>query len=129
MCHRLASNDRNVFWVDEGCHPQTIAVMSTRAEPTGIEVKVGDAVAKEQVLGRSGATGLALGDHLHYEVLVSGISVTPLEWWDAKWIRDRINKPLKDAGLPEIAGLDRAASSDSSAASDEKPKPPRRRRR
>ena len=60
---------------------------------------------------------------------MSGISVTPLEWWDAKWIRDRINKPLKDAGLPEIAGLDRASAADSpSASAAEKPKPTSRRR-
>ena len=29
-----------VFWVDEECHPQTIDVVRTRAEPLGIEVKV-----------------------------------------------------------------------------------------
>jgi hypothetical protein len=33
------------------------------------------------------------------------MSVTPLEWWDAKWIRDRVNRPLKQAGLQEIAGV------------------------
>jgi murein DD-endopeptidase MepM/ murein hydrolase activator NlpD len=70
-----------------------------------IGVKVGDAVDKEQELGRSGDTGLAVGDHLHYEVLVNGISVTPVEFWDAKWIRDRFNGPLKAAGLPVIAGV------------------------
>ena len=57
------------------------------------------------MLGHSGTTGLAVGDHIHFEVLVSGVSVTPVEWWDGKWIRDRVNKPLKDAGLPEIAGV------------------------
>ena len=88
-------------------------------------VKVGDAVDKEQELGRTGATGLAMGDHLHYEVLVNGISVTPLEWWDAKWMRDRINKPLKDAGLPEIAGLERGGPTDDEG----KPAPRRRRAR
>jgi murein DD-endopeptidase MepM/ murein hydrolase activator NlpD len=68
-------------------------------------VKAGDAIAKGQSLGRTGTTGLATGDHLHFEVLVSGVSVTPLEWWDGRWIRDRVNKPLKDAGLPQFAGL------------------------
>jgi murein DD-endopeptidase MepM/ murein hydrolase activator NlpD len=63
-------------------------------------------------MGRSGATGLAVGDHLHYEVLVNGVSVTPLEWWDAKWIRDRFNGPLKAAGLAEIAGVEGAAGDD-----------------
>jgi hypothetical protein len=39
-------------------------------------------------------------------VLVHGVSVTPLEWWDARWLRDHIAKPLAEAGLPAIAGLD-----------------------
>jgi murein DD-endopeptidase MepM/ murein hydrolase activator NlpD len=70
-----------------------------------IGVKVGEAVERGQELGRSGDTGLAIGDHLHYEVLVNGISVTPIEFWDAKWIRDRFNGPLKAAGLAVIAGV------------------------
>ena len=41
MCNRLSQGDRNVFWVDSDCHPQTISVVTTRAEPIGIEVRVG----------------------------------------------------------------------------------------
>lgn len=37
-----AKNCSNVFFVDSDCHPQTIAVIQTRAEPLGIEVAVGD---------------------------------------------------------------------------------------
>ena len=83
----------------------------------------GDKVTMGQELGRSGTTGLAVGDHLHFEVLVSGVSVTPIEWWDGKWIRDRVNRPLKQAGLPEIAGVGEVP--DESAAA---PRPARRRR-
>jgi murein DD-endopeptidase MepM/ murein hydrolase activator NlpD len=90
----------NAVIVDHGLGLQTLyAHLST------IDVKMGDPVTKGQQLGHSGSTGLAVGDHLHFEVLVSGISVTPVEWWDGKWIRDRVNKPLKQAGLPEIAGI------------------------
>ena len=96
----------NTVIVDHGLGLQTLyAHLST------IAVKEGDAVAKGQELGRSGTTGLAVGDHLHFEVLISGVSVTPLEWWDGRWIRDRVNKPLKDAGLPEIGPAEPAASS------------------
>jgi murein DD-endopeptidase MepM/ murein hydrolase activator NlpD len=113
----------NAVVIDHGLGLQTLY-----GHLSSIDVKPGDSVDKEQVLGRTGATGLAIGDHLHYEVLVNGISVTPLEWWDAKWIRDRVNKPLKDAGLPEIAGLERGGNA---ADGDEvKPvKPASRRRR
>jgi len=91
----------NTVIVDHG-----LGLMTLYGHLSSIDVKPGDAVTKGQELGRSGSTGLAIGDHLHYEVLVHGISVTPLEWWDAKWIRDRISKPLKAAGLPEIVGAE-----------------------
>jgi murein DD-endopeptidase MepM/ murein hydrolase activator NlpD len=90
----------NTVIVDHGLGLQTLyAHLST------LDVKAGDKITKGQEVGRSGTTGLAVGDHLHFEVLVSGISVTPIEWWDGKWIRDRVNKPLKEAGLPEVAGV------------------------
>lgn len=87
----------NTVIVDHGLGLQTLY-----AHLSSMAVQRGDKVAKGQELGRTGATGLALGDHLHFEVLVSGISVTPLEWWDARWIRDRINGPLREASLPAI---------------------------
>ncbi len=90
----------NTVVIDHGLGLQTLY-----AHLSSTTVKVGDAVEKGQEIARTGSTGLAIGDHLHYEVLVNGISVTPLEWWDAKWIRDRVNRPLRDAGLPEIAGV------------------------
>jgi murein DD-endopeptidase MepM/ murein hydrolase activator NlpD len=59
-----------------------------------IDVKVGDSVQKEQVMGRSGATGLAGGDHIHYSIQVDGVQVNPVEWWDEHWIKDRILSKL-----------------------------------
>ena len=67
---------------------------------SSIAVKEGDEVKQGQELGRSGTTGLAVGDHLHYEVLIHGVSVTPVEWWDGKWIRDHIGRPLMEANVP-----------------------------
>jgi murein DD-endopeptidase MepM/ murein hydrolase activator NlpD len=111
----------NTVIVDHGLGLQTLY-----AHLSSIDVKPGDKVTKGQPLGRTGATGLAIGDHLHFEVLVSGVSVTPLEWWDGKWIRDRVNRPLKQAGLQEIAGLGAVpAAEDAPAASA---RPARRRR-
>ncbi len=42
MAERVARSRARAFFVDEGCHPQTIAVIATRARPLGIEVVVGD---------------------------------------------------------------------------------------
>ena len=43
MCYRLhKGKDAATFFVDQNVHPQTLAVLRTRAEPLGIEVAVGD---------------------------------------------------------------------------------------
>jgi glycine dehydrogenase len=42
MSHRLHKGQANAFFVSSLCHPQTIAVVQTRAEPLGIPVIVGD---------------------------------------------------------------------------------------
>jgi murein DD-endopeptidase MepM/ murein hydrolase activator NlpD len=63
-----------------------------------IDVKVGQSVARGQIIGRSGETGLAGGDHLHFETFIQGHSVSPIEWLDAKWIRDNVANKLESAG-------------------------------
>jgi glycine dehydrogenase len=45
LCHRVTKGKRSVFFVADGCHPQTIAVVRTRAEALGLEVRVGDAAS------------------------------------------------------------------------------------
>jgi len=82
------------------------------AHLSSLSVKEGDKVEKGQELGRTGSTGLAVGDHLHYEVLIHGIPVTPLEWWDARWIRDHIGRPLRDANLSSVMAGAAPASED-----------------
>ncbi|GIU93322.1 MAG: glycine dehydrogenase (decarboxylating) [Acidimicrobiia bacterium] len=47
MCRRVAGAGRGVFLVDRDCHPQTIEVVRTRAEPTGVEIVVGDPASFE----------------------------------------------------------------------------------
>ena len=97
----------NAVVVDHGLGLQTLY-----AHLSSIAVKEGDPVTKEQELGRTGSTGLALGDHLHYEVLINGVSVTPLEWWDARWIRDHIGRPLREANLPLVQSIMPASARD-----------------
>ena len=42
MCHRIVGDERTEFFVSSDCHPQTINVVRTRAEPLGINVVVDD---------------------------------------------------------------------------------------
>ncbi|CAO0823144.1 M23 family metallopeptidase [Desulfarculales bacterium] len=65
-----------------------------------ISVRLGQMVLLEGVLGRSGATGLALGDHLHVSILVGGVFVNPTEWWDPHWIQDNVVLRFQEASLP-----------------------------
>ncbi len=61
---------------------------------SSLEVEVGDEVEAGGLLGFSGATGLAGGDHLHFALLVGDIYVDPIEWWDPKWVREHIDAQL-----------------------------------
>jgi murein DD-endopeptidase MepM/ murein hydrolase activator NlpD len=70
---------------------------------SAIDVKVGDRIAPKQILGRTGETGLAGGDHLHYGVYLHGVAVLPVEWWDGKWINDNIAPKLEGQSGDEIA--------------------------
>jgi len=60
-----------------------------------VDVSAGDEVAKGDLLGLSGATGLAGGDHLHFAILVGGTYVDPLEWWDPAWVKTHIEARLE----------------------------------
>jgi murein DD-endopeptidase MepM/ murein hydrolase activator NlpD len=82
----------NTVIIDHG-----MGVQSLYAHLSSIAVKVGDMVEKAQELGRSGMTGMAQGDHLHFTMLVNGQMVNPVEWWDPHWIQDRIIRKLREA--------------------------------
>jgi murein DD-endopeptidase MepM/ murein hydrolase activator NlpD len=73
-------------------HGQGIA--SLYGHLSGMEVAVGDMVKKGDIIGYTGQTGLAGGDHLHFSMLVHGIFVNPMEWIDEHWIEDNITKKL-----------------------------------
>jgi murein DD-endopeptidase MepM/ murein hydrolase activator NlpD len=75
-----------------------LGVQSLYGHLSAIDVKVGDHVDKGQVMGRSGLTGLAAGDHLHFTMLVDGHPVNPVEWWDTKWMQDRVLRKIAAAG-------------------------------
>jgi murein DD-endopeptidase MepM/ murein hydrolase activator NlpD len=75
-----------------------MGVLSLYGHLRSFDVQDGDMVRKGQTIGRSGMTGLAGGDHLHFTMLVSGHPVNPVEWWDAHWIQDRVDRKLRELG-------------------------------
>ncbi len=58
-------------------------------------VNKGDRVKAGQVIANTGSTGLALGDHLHFGVLVQGVEVRPEEWMDRSWMKTNVFNILK----------------------------------
>ncbi|HEX7020073.1 MAG TPA: M23 family metallopeptidase [Gemmatimonadaceae bacterium] len=82
----------NCVIIDHG-----MGVQSLYGHLSSISVQAGDMVKKEQEIGRTGMTGLAGGDHLHFTMLLDGQMVNPVEWWDAHWIQDRILRKLHEA--------------------------------
>ncbi len=76
-----------------------MGLQSLYAHLSVVGVKVGDTVRMNDELGRSGTTGLAGGDHLHFTMLLGGRAVTPIDWWSAQWVEDRITRKLKEAGM------------------------------
>jgi murein DD-endopeptidase MepM/ murein hydrolase activator NlpD len=101
----VAANRGKVLYADElGIYGNCVildhgmGVQSLYAHLSSIDVKVGQDVEKEQNLGRSGMTGLAGGDHLHFTMLLNGHAINPVEWWDSHWIQDRILRKLGAGG-------------------------------
>ena len=80
-----------------------LGLFSLYGHLSSIDVKVGDAVARRQTLGKTGETGLAAGDHLHFGIYLDGVAVLPVEWWDPKWIDDNVTPKLEGRSGEEIA--------------------------
>ena len=59
-----------------------------------IGVKAGQQVDKGAIIGRTGSTGLAGGDHLHFSMLIHDTFVNPVEWWDPKWIQNNVTSKI-----------------------------------
>lgn len=83
----------NCVIIDHG-----LGVQSLYAHLSSMGVKPGDRVEKGAELGRTGVTGLAGGDHLHFTMLLGGTPVNPVEWWDGHWMEDRVFRKIRAAG-------------------------------
>jgi murein DD-endopeptidase MepM/ murein hydrolase activator NlpD len=88
----------NAVIIDHG-----LGLFTLYGHMSSIDVKEGDTVKKLQIIGKTGETGFAGGDHLHYGVYLDGVAVLPVEWWDQKWINDNITPKLEGRSGEEIA--------------------------
>jgi murein DD-endopeptidase MepM/ murein hydrolase activator NlpD len=86
----------NCIVVDHGYSLQTIY-----GHLSQIQVKEGDMVKRGQVMGLSGMTGMAGGDHIHFTMQLDGVQIDPKSWWDPHWIKDHIAKRVDLAGFSE----------------------------
>src|SRR6476646_8371141 len=84
----------NCIVVDHG-----FGLQSIYGHMSEIDVHEGDMVKRGQIMGKSGMTGMAGGDHIHFSMQLEGIQIDPKEWWDAHWIKDHIAKRVDLPGF------------------------------
>jgi murein DD-endopeptidase MepM/ murein hydrolase activator NlpD len=111
-----AANSGNAVFVGElGIYGNTVildhglGLFTLYGHLSSMDVKVGDVVKERQILGKTGETGLAAGDHLHYGVYLHGVAVLPVEWWDPKWINDNIAPKLAGKSSEAVVEEQRAS--------------------
>jgi murein DD-endopeptidase MepM/ murein hydrolase activator NlpD len=80
----------NTVIIDHG-----LGLFTLYSHLSSIDVKDGDQIKQRQPLGKTGETGLAVGDHLHFGIYLHGVPILPVEWWDEKWIRDNVQPKIE----------------------------------
>ncbi|WP_457574695.1 M23 family metallopeptidase [Desulfolithobacter sp.] len=102
---KAANNGKVIFTDYLGIYGNTVIIdhgqglFSLYSHLSRIDTETGTMVKKGELIGHSGSTGMAGGDHLHFSMLIHGIFVTPVEWWDQHWIDVNINAVLSDSQL------------------------------
>lgn len=96
-----AANSGRVTFADTlGIYGRSVIIdhgfglFSMYAHLSQIDVAVDDRVTKGQIIGKTGMSGMAGGDHLHFSMLVRHTFVNPIEWWDGQWIRNNIQSKI-----------------------------------
>ena len=107
-----ASNKGKVVFADSlGIYGKTVVLdhgfglFSMYAHLSTVNVSEGQIVAKDKIIGRTGSTGMAGGDHLHYAMLVHDTFVNPVEWWDAAWIKNNITTKIDAVSALKRKGI------------------------
>jgi murein DD-endopeptidase MepM/ murein hydrolase activator NlpD len=97
-----ANNGKVVFMDFVGIYGNTVlldhgfGLFSMYSHLHSFNVTVGQQVSKNDIIGYTGSTGMAAGDHLHYAMLVRNTFVNPIEWWDEGWIKNTITDKIKE---------------------------------
>jgi len=100
---RTSNIGKVVYSSDNGIYGQMpmidhgLGLYSIYGHCSQILVNEGDIVKANDIIAKSGTSGLALGDHLHFGILVQGVEVRPVEWFDGSWIRKNISNVFKEA--------------------------------
>jgi murein DD-endopeptidase MepM/ murein hydrolase activator NlpD len=82
----------NMPMIDHG-----LGLYSLYGHCSQVLVNDGEEVHAGQAIAKTGMSGLAMGDHLHFGIVVQGIEVRPIEWFDATWIKKFIDNVFKEA--------------------------------
>ncbi len=97
-----ANNGRVAFAENLGIYGNTIIIdhgfglFSMYGHLSHIQASTGQMVSKGDIIGSTGSTGLAAGDHLHLSILIHNTFVNPVEWWDPTWIKHNITGKLDE---------------------------------
>lgn len=81
----------NTVIIDHG-----LGLFSMYAHLSTISVKPGQTVRKADIIGNTGMSGLAAGDHLHFAMILRDQFINPIEWWDESWIQNNITGKIQD---------------------------------
>ena len=96
-----SNNGKIVFSGSLGIYGKTVMIdhgfglFSMYSHLSSINVQPEQMVSKGEIIGRTGSTGLAGGDHLHFGMFIHNTFVNPVEWWDNQWIKNNISYKIK----------------------------------
>lgn len=97
-----AANAGVIIFAEEiGIYGKTVIIdhglglMSLYGHLSSLLTEQGEAVEKGDPIAKTGASGLAGGDHLHFGILIHGFEVSPLHWWDPKWVKVNVLEHLE----------------------------------
>ncbi|MBU4388465.1 MAG: M23 family metallopeptidase [Proteobacteria bacterium] len=100
---QAANKGKVVFAGSIGIYGKTVIIdhgfglHSMYAHLSSYNVEEKQMVSKGEIIGITGITGLAGGDHLHYSILIHNTFVNPVEWWDKEWIKNNISSKIDNA--------------------------------